>query len=79
MWINAGSAVILPEVFLKALNLAINLHGPIEEYVTANLDMIQHYRPQVNVVRRPASEGIAITGHHEILVPLLYFCLHEGE
>jgi histidinol-phosphate phosphatase family protein len=79
VWLNVGSAVVLPEVFLKALNLAINLHGPIEDYVTANLDMIQHYRPTVNVVRRPASEGLAITGHHEILVPLLYFCLHEGE
>jgi hypothetical protein len=78
VWLNVGSAVVLPEVFLKALNLAVNHYGPIEEYVTANLDMIQHYRPRVNVVERPASEGIAITGHHEILIPLLYFGLHEA-
>jgi histidinol-phosphate phosphatase family protein len=78
VWLNVGSAVILPEVFLKALNLAVNLFGPIEDYTTANLDMIQHYRPRVNVVERPASKGIAITGHHEILIPLLYFGLHEG-
>ncbi|MHC5077936.1 MAG: hypothetical protein ACYTHN_02880, partial [Planctomycetota bacterium] len=77
IWLNIGSAVILPEVFLKALSLAINLGGPIENYTTANLDQIQHYRPRVNVLQRPASEGIAITGHHEIMIPLLYFALHS--
>jgi hypothetical protein len=79
VWLNVGSAVILPEVFLKALNLSINLYGPVRDFTTANLDMIQHYRPRVNVVQRPDSRGLAITGHHEIMIPLLYHCLHEGD
>lgn len=77
-WINVGSAVVLPEVFLKALNLAVNLYGPLEGYTTANLDMIQHYRPRVNVIERPGSQGLALTGHHEILIPLLWACLAGG-
>ncbi len=75
VWLNLGSAVVLPEVFLKALSVARNLYGPIQDFTTANLDMLQHYRPSQNVVRRPtrlgSSRGISITGHHEILVPLL--------
>jgi hypothetical protein len=75
VYVNIGSAVLLPEVFLKALSLARNLGHPVRDFVTANLDFIQHYRPTQNVVRRPvaggAGRGYALTGHHEILVPLL--------
>jgi hypothetical protein len=72
--LNLGSAVILPEVFLKALTVARNLHGKISGFTTANFDMIQHYRPNENVVRRPTmtgGEGFSFTGHHEIMIPLL--------
>jgi hypothetical protein len=73
--LNLGSAVIMPEVFLKALTIARNLHDrkPID-FTTCNLDMQQHYRPRMNVVLRPTSaggKGYEITGHHEIMVPLL--------
>ena len=74
VYINLGSAVILPEVFLKALTLARNLGHEVEPLTTVNLDFIQHYRPITNVVRRPtlgAGRGYALTGHHEIMVPLL--------
>jgi deoxyhypusine synthase len=71
VWLNVGSAVLLPEVFLKALSAARNLGYKIRNFTTANLDMIQHYRPRVNVILRPGGEGIALTGHHEILIPLL--------
>jgi hypothetical protein len=74
MYINLGSAVILPEVFLKALTLARNLGHQVDPLTTVNLDFVQHYRPTTNVVRRPtagAGRGYALTGHHEILVPLL--------
>jgi len=71
VWVNLGSAVILPEVFMKAYTVAVNLGANLEHLVTANLDQIQHYRPQENVVRRPTDRGYAFTGHHEILVPLL--------
>lgn len=73
--LNVGSAVILPEVFLKAVSVARNLGAPFDALTTANLDMIQHYRPRTNVLARPSGfggSGIAITGHHEILIPLLY-------
>jgi hypothetical protein len=72
--INFGSAVIMPEVFLKALAVARNLGFAAKGFTTANFDMIQHYRPGVNVVRRPVlsgGSGYAITGHHEIMIPLL--------
>ncbi|UCC81218.1 MAG: hypothetical protein JSW64_07640 [Candidatus Zixiibacteriota bacterium] len=72
--INFGSAVVLPEVFLKALTAARNIKGKIENFAAANFDMIQHYRPNVNVVGRPVSgsgRGYSITGHHEIMMPLL--------
>ena len=71
---HAGSAVILPEVFLKALALARNLGHRVRRFTTVDLDMIRHYRPLENVVRRPTrlgGVGISLTGHHEILLPLL--------
>lgn len=72
--LNFGSAVILPEVFLKALSVAKNLGADLGGLTTVNFDQIQHYRPRVNVVERPTrasgSRGFAITGHHEILIPL---------
>ena len=72
VWLNIGSAVILPEVFLKALTAARNLNdGAPRDFTTANLDMIQHYRPNTNVVGRPTKRGYSITGHHEIMLPLL--------
>lgn len=73
--LNWGSAVIMPEVFLKALTVARNLGaGKPREFLAADFDMIRHYRPAMNVVRRPTRDGgrgIQITGHHEILMPLL--------
>jgi hypothetical protein len=74
VFINLGSAVIIPEVFLKALTLARNLGHPVAPLTTVNLDFMQHYRPLTNVVRRPtagAGQGYALTGHHELLLPLL--------
>jgi hypothetical protein len=71
VWLNVGSAVIMPEVFLKALCIARNVGHKVENFVTVNMDMIQHYRPQTNVVKRPTQLGYAITGHHEIMLPLL--------
>jgi hypothetical protein len=73
--LHFGSAVILPEVFLKALSVA---RGKIQNFTTANFDMIQHYRPNVNVVRRPtqkSGQGFSFTGHHEIMIPLLAWAL----
>ncbi len=81
VYLNVGSAVLLPEVFLKALTLARNLGHRVQEIVTVNLDFIQHYRPTQNVVRRPVAQGgkgYALTGHHELLVPLLAAALIEG-
>jgi hypothetical protein len=78
---NIGSAVLLPEVFLKALTLCRNLGYPVTGFVTVNLDMLQHYRPEHNVVRRPTQDGgrgYALTGHHEIMLPLLYTMLLEA-
>jgi hypothetical protein len=74
VWLNVGSAVLLPEVFLKALSIAQNLGHHVDGFTTANFDMIQHYRPLQNVVRRPTAgsgRGYTITGHHEINIPLL--------
>lgn len=76
--LNVGSAVILPEVFLKALTVARNITGPIHNFTTANFDMIQHYRPNQNVVQRPViggGSGYSITGHHEIMIPLFLTAL----
>jgi hypothetical protein len=81
VYLNCGSAVILPEVFLKCVSLAANLGHAPRNLVTVNLDFIQHYRPTENVVRRPvaiasargreSSRGYALTGHHELMIPLL--------
>jgi hypothetical protein len=71
---NIGSAVILPEIFLKALTVARNLGADAFNFTTANFDMLQHYRPRVNVVGRPTQDGgrgFTFTGHHEIMVPLV--------
>jgi hypothetical protein len=71
--LHFGSAVILPEVFLKALSVARNLRR-VENFTTANFDMIQHYRPNVNIVNRPtqsSGRGFTFTGHHELMLPLL--------
>lgn len=74
VFINLGSAVMIPETFLKALNLARNIMGQVKDFYTVNFDMIQHYRPNVNVVSRPtwsSGKGYSITGHHELMFPLL--------
>lgn len=74
VFINAGSAVVLPEVFLKAVSIVRNLGSPLGDFTTANMDFIQHYRPTQNVLRRPTQQSgtsIALTGHHEIMIPLL--------
>jgi len=79
---NIGSAVILPEVFLKALALARNLGHRVEKFTTVNLDFIRQYRPTMNVVERPTrlgGRGISLVGHHEILVPLLAAGLIEAQ
>ena len=72
---NFGSAVIGPEVFLKALSIVRNLGYTVQVFTTANFDFIQHYRPRLNVVERPHAEssgkGYSLTGHHEILIPLV--------
>jgi hypothetical protein len=72
--LNLGSAVLLPEVFLKALSVARNLGADLSDLTTVNFDQIQHYRPRVNVLERPTraagSRGYALTGHHEIMLPL---------
>lgn len=76
--LNFGSAVILPEVFLKALSVARNIKGRVESFTTANFDMIQHYRPNLNVVFRPtqkSGQGFSFSGHHEIMLPLLAWAL----
>ncbi len=81
VYLNLGSAVILPEVFLKAVSLVRNSGSSLQNFTTANLDFIQHYRPTRNVVERPvakAGTGIALTGHHEIMVPLLAAMLIYG-
>lgn len=81
VYINIGSAVILPEVFLKALTLTRNLGHEVKDFTTVNMDFIQHYRPLTNVVRRPVAgggKGLRLTGHHEIMVPLLYAAIIEG-
>ena len=80
VYLNFGSAVILPEVFLKAVSLARNLGNSVENLTTVNLDFLQHYRPLTNVVSRPTlqtGKGYQITGHMEIMVPLLFGAVLE--
>jgi hypothetical protein len=74
VYLNVGSAVVMPEVFLKAVSVVRNLGHRLEEFTTANLDFIQHYRPTQNVLKRPtqnSGQAIALTGHHEIMIPLI--------
>jgi hypothetical protein len=74
VYLNVGSAVVLPEVFLKAVSVVRNLGYSLEEFTTVNLDFIQHYRPTQNVLKRPtqrSGQSIALTGHHEIMIPLI--------
>src|SRR5882672_2516638 len=88
VYLNWGSAVLLPEVFLKAVSVVRNLGVPLRPITTANFDFIQHYRPLHNVVKRPTasarggsgseSHGYAITGHHELLLPLVAAALAAG-
>lgn len=89
VYLNVGSAVILPEVFLKCVSLAANAGRAPRGITTANFDFIQHYRPTQNVILRPtapgeghskrhASQGFAITGHHELMIPLLAAVLENG-
>jgi hypothetical protein len=79
--LNVGSAVIMPEVFLKALTVARNLSGgQPTDFITCDLDMNRHYRPRVNVVQRPVltgGQGYEITGHHEMMIPLLAWAVVE--
>ena len=80
--LNLGSAVIMPEVFLKALTIARNLgDGKPRDFTTVDLDMQRHYRPRVNVVQRPtltSGKGYEITGHHELMIPLLVWAVVEA-
>jgi hypothetical protein len=81
VYLNVGSAVLLPEVFLKAVSVVRNLENPLANFTTVNFDFLQHYRPRVNVVERPharsGGKGYAITGHHELMIPLLAAALIE--
>jgi len=82
-YLNVGSAVVLPEVFLKAVSAVRNLGRPLTDFATANFDFLQHYRPRLNVVERPHARsggaGYAITGHHELMIPLLAAALIERD
>ncbi|EDY18041.1 conserved hypothetical protein [Chthoniobacter flavus Ellin428] len=78
--LNIGSAVIMPEVFLKALTIARNLGHKVEHFTTATFDMTRHYRPTENVQRRPTKlggQGFYLVGHHEIMIPLLFAAITE--
>ena len=83
VYINAGSAVVMPEVFLKAVSCVRNLGHQLRNFTTVNLDFLQHYRPRVNVVERPHAQasgrGYALTGHHEIMLPLIAAALIETD
>jgi len=83
IYLNVGSAVVLPEVFLKAVSVVRNLGYPLGRFTTANFDFLQHYRPKLNVVERPHAKkegrGYAITGHHELMIPLLAAALIERD
>ena len=83
VYLNIGSAVVLPEVFLKAVSVVRNLGNPLTNFTTANFDFLEHYRPKLNVVERPharsGGKGYAITGHHELMIPLLAAALLESQ
>jgi hypothetical protein len=72
MWLNLGSAVVLPEVFVKAVSVARNFGHSLDGLIAVNVDKQAQYRSRVNVLERPASQGIELIGHHEILLPLLH-------
>ena len=81
VYMNLGSAVVLPEVFVKALNLARNLGHRVRHLTTIDMDFQRHYRPAVNVIARPTAmggRGIQLTGHHEIMFPLLWAAVEEA-
>ncbi|RJP57250.1 MAG: hypothetical protein C4549_05360 [Deltaproteobacteria bacterium] len=81
IYLNIGSSVVLPEVFLKALTLVRNLGFNVRDFTTVNMDFIQQYRPITNVVKRPTlgdGRGYSLIGHHEIMVPLLAAAILEG-
>jgi len=80
VFLNFGSAVVLPEVFLKAITVVRNLGFPLKNFYTAVFDMNMHYRPQTNIVRRPTlsgGKGYYFVGHHEIMIPLFFHLLQE--
>ena len=81
VYLNVGSAVVLPEIFLKAVTLARNLGHTLDQFMTVNIDFIRHYRPLTNVIQRPTARGgtgINLVGHHEILIPLIAAGLIEA-
>ena len=81
VYLNLGSAVVLPEVFVKALNVARTLGHPVRDLTTIDMDFNRHYRPAVNVVARPTAtggRGMHLTGHHEIMFPLLWAAAEEA-
>ncbi|HKR79879.1 MAG TPA: hypothetical protein VJR69_09285 [Nitrospira sp.] len=80
VYLNIGSAVVLPEVFLKTVSLGRNLGHPLSNITTVNMDFLSHYRPLTNVVRRPTQKGgkgYSLIGHHEIMLPLLVAAVAE--
>jgi hypothetical protein len=83
VYLNCGSAVVLPEVFLKAVALARNQSKPLDGLTTVNIDFLRMYRPQTNVVTRPVAgttgQGISLVGHHEILIPLLAAAIIQSD
>jgi hypothetical protein len=83
VYLNIGSAVLLPEVFLKAISAVRNLGHPLAGFTTVNFDFLQHYRPRVNVLERPHAQaggrGYSLTGHHELMIPLLAAALIERD
>jgi hypothetical protein len=81
VFLNCGSAVILPEVFLKAVALARNAGASLDGLTTVNMDFIRHYRPETNVVSRPVAgvgRGYSLVGHHELMIPLLAAALIDA-
>jgi hypothetical protein len=81
VYLNLGSAVLLPEIFLKALTLVRNLGHQVRDFTTVNMDFSRHYRPLVNVVERPTQtggKGFELIGHHEIMFPLLAAAVIES-
>jgi hypothetical protein len=79
VWLNIGSAVVLPEIFLKALTAARNLGHTVDDFAAANFDMLRHYRTRVNVVGRPPKRGYDLTGAHELLLPLFRLAVLQAQ